>query len=431
MADKKFSQFTSGGNCQVGDIVVGLRTANNAQFTFPGTGIEDASGNFLFGYTSIGATAVNHVEFSNAATTLNPSISAAGSDTNVGLQISSKGTGSLLLNDIMVDYLNNLSGVVTAVFAGSTSGAATLKAQAVAGTPTLQLPNTSGTLALSSSIPALPLSLPNGGTGAALTANNGGIFYSNATTGAVLSGTATAGQVLRSGASSAPSWSTSTYPDTTTINGVLYAVAGNTVGQTSAVNSGVMVSSSAGVPVFSNTMTNGQVIIGSTGAQPQAAALTQGTGISITNGANSITIASTVTSTFSQVSVSVTSAQLLNIVGNSVLLLAAPGVNKSYLVTSVFVEYDYNSAAYASTGSNFFISYGNSGAAGAATAIPQVEFTATADRIFFAYPDTTFVTSVSGNITNQGLYLYSNNNMTTGDSPIVVHLTYQIITSTF
>lgn len=295
MADKKFSQFTSGGNCQVGDIVVGLRTANNTQFTFPGTGIEDASGNFLLGYTSVGATAVNYVDFSNAATTLNPSISAAGSDTNVGLQISSKGTGSLLLNDIMVDYLNNLSGIVTAVFSGSTSGSAILKAQAIAGTPTLELPSTSGILALASAIPAFPLSLANGGTGAALTANNGGIFYSNATTGAILSGTATAGQVLRSGASSTPSWSTSTYPDTTTVNGVLYASASNVVGQVTAANRATLVSGTGGAPIWSNSMADGQVIIGSTAGQPQAAALTAGTGISVTNGANTITIASSTT----------------------------------------------------------------------------------------------------------------------------------------
>lgn len=295
MADKKFSQFTAVGNCQVGDIVVGLRTANNVQFTFPGTGIEDASGNFLLGYTSIGATAVNHIEFSNAATTLNPSISAAGSDTNVGLQISSKGTGSLLLNDIMVDYLNNLSGVVTAVFAGSTSGTATLKAQAIAGTPTLELPSISGILALASAIPAFPLSLANGGTGASLTANNGGVFYSNATTGAVLSGTSTAGQVLRSGASSAPNWSTTIYPSTTTINGVVYAVAANILGQTSAVNNAVMVSNATGVPVFSSTMTDGQVIIGSSAGLPIAASLSAGSGITITPGANSITIASSTT----------------------------------------------------------------------------------------------------------------------------------------
>ena len=56
------------------------------------------------------------------------------------------------------------------------------------------------------------LLLARGGTGANLTASNGGILYSTGTAAAILAGTATAGQLLLSGASSAPSWSTATYP---------------------------------------------------------------------------------------------------------------------------------------------------------------------------------------------------------------------------
>src|ERR1700733_1125474 len=40
-------------------------------------------------------------------------------------------------------------------------------------------------------------------------------------------------------------------------------------------------------------LTNGQLIIGSTGAAPQAQTLTAGTGISITNGAGSVTVSAT------------------------------------------------------------------------------------------------------------------------------------------
>lgn len=45
--------------------------------------------------------------------------------------------------------------------------------------------------------------------------------------------------------------------------------------------------------ITSLALTNGQLAIGSTGADPSAATLTAGTGISITNGAGSITVAST------------------------------------------------------------------------------------------------------------------------------------------
>lgn len=55
---------------------------------------------------------------------------------------------------------------------------------------------------------ALPVSLANGGTGANITADDGGIFYSNATTGAVLAATATAGLSLLSGSNTTPTWST-------------------------------------------------------------------------------------------------------------------------------------------------------------------------------------------------------------------------------
>lgn len=92
----------------------------------------------------------------------------------------------------------------------------------------------------------LPLSL--GGTGAALTASNGGIFYSTGAAGAILAGTATARQMLQSGASAAPSWSTATWPATTTANRVLYSSATNVVGEITGANSSILTTNSTGVP---------------------------------------------------------------------------------------------------------------------------------------------------------------------------------------
>ena len=161
------------------------------------------------------------------------------------------------------------------------------------------------------------LSLSRGGTNASLTASNGGIIYSNATQMAVLAGTATANQVLVSGSNAAPSWSTATFPATAGTTGtilrsngtnwinststfadtygastLLYSNGANTVTGLATANSAVLVTTSAGVPLWSATMTNGQLIIGSTSGTPTAATLTASTGISITNGAGSITIAS-------------------------------------------------------------------------------------------------------------------------------------------
>ncbi len=108
--------------------------------------------------------------------------------------------------------------------------------------------------------------LAYGGTNANLTASNGGVFYSTATAGAILSGTATARQMLQSGASGAPAWSTATYPATTTANQLLYSSATNVVNEITGANNGVLITSNAGVPSLLAAGTTGQVLTATTGA---------------------------------------------------------------------------------------------------------------------------------------------------------------------
>ena len=62
-------------------------------------GIHDDSDNeqLVFQKTS---SAVNYLEITNQATGSNPSLSANGSDTNVGLEFSTKGTGAIKFNDL-------------------------------------------------------------------------------------------------------------------------------------------------------------------------------------------------------------------------------------------------------------------------------------------------------------------------------------------
>ena len=95
-----------------------------------------------------------------------------------------------------------------------------------------------------------PVTLADGGTGANLAASNGGIFYSNASTGAILSGTATANQMLQSGSSAAPGWSTATWPATTTANDILYSSSANIVGQIATGNNGVLITSAGGSAIY-------------------------------------------------------------------------------------------------------------------------------------------------------------------------------------
>jgi hypothetical protein len=98
------------------------------------------------------------------------------------------------------------------------------------------------------------LPLANGGTNANLTASNGGIFYSTATAGAILAGTTTANQVLLSGSSTAPTWSTATYPAGATANQLLYAASTNAWSGLNSANNGTLVTSNTGVPSISSTL---------------------------------------------------------------------------------------------------------------------------------------------------------------------------------
>jgi len=93
------------------------------------------------------------------------------------------------------------------------------------------------------------------------------------------------------------------------INGTAYLMPLFINGTTTANAS--MVTDANGSPILSNAMTDGQLIIGSSSGQPQAANLTAGSGISITNSANGISIAATTTA-FSYNNVTGTTQTLAN-----------------------------------------------------------------------------------------------------------------------
>lgn len=63
-----------------------------------GEGLHDSNGNELL-VTTKTASAVNHIEITNAATSNGPTISADGDDTNIDLNMSAKGTGQVVVND--------------------------------------------------------------------------------------------------------------------------------------------------------------------------------------------------------------------------------------------------------------------------------------------------------------------------------------------
>jgi len=134
------------------------------------------------------------------------------------------------------------------------------------------------------------IGLTYGGTNAALTASTGGIVYSGASAMAILAGTATAGQMVQSGSTAAPTWSTSVWPATTTAGRLLYSSTNNNVTDLTTTARAVLGSSSTSVPNWL-ALTDGQLVIGSTAGAPAAASLSAGSGITITPGSNTITIA--------------------------------------------------------------------------------------------------------------------------------------------
>jgi hypothetical protein len=118
-ADKSTKEFFADGTNIVDTGIVsetGIQTLTNKTLTAPAltnaTGslssptittpviaqINDANGNEELKFTAT-ASAVNEITITNAATGTRPDIAVTGGDTNIGLSITTKGTGLVLFND--------------------------------------------------------------------------------------------------------------------------------------------------------------------------------------------------------------------------------------------------------------------------------------------------------------------------------------------
>lgn len=167
-----------------------------------------------------------------------------------------------------------------------------------------------------------------------------------------------------------------TYPSSTNKDHILYSSANNTVGEIATQKDAVLVSNHTNTPVWSSSMTDGQIIIGKTNDIPAAANLTAGTGISITNGNNSITITNTSTAsgqvnagTANQLAYYATTGSAvsgLTTANNGVLITSAGGVPSISSTLPTAVQGNITSVGTIGSGTwnggTIPVSYGGTGA---------------------------------------------------------------------
>jgi hypothetical protein len=261
------------------NTVSGLSTANDGVFVTSNTGVPSVlagpgtSGNML---QSNSAAAPSYSTSAwPTTTTINQILYSSSANTVAGITTGNNGV------------LITSSGGVPSISSTLPSGI-TLVAPAL-GTPA------SGTLTNCTSIPVANatglLPLANGGFNANITASNGGIFYSTGSAGALLSGTATANQVILSGSSTNPSWSTATFSSTFTASNLLYSNGANTVTGLSTANNGVLITSGTGVPSISSTLPSGITLVAPVLGTPASGALSNCTSIPVANATGNLPLA--------------------------------------------------------------------------------------------------------------------------------------------
>ena len=141
-----------------------------------GTDIQDTNGAELIKVTAT-ASAVNEITLANAATGNNPTLTASGDDTNVGINVTPKGTGEFnvtasFMSGVFSDRVNAIGNTGTTVTIDCDDGnvfTATLTGNC---TFTLATPNSTSNRATS-----FTLILTNDGTADRTVAFSGGTFY--------------------------------------------------------------------------------------------------------------------------------------------------------------------------------------------------------------------------------------------------------------
>lgn len=264
----------------------GLSHFNSAQFTVDGNGFVGLAGGSLPGIETIQTDTGAGTLLQGAAINLN-------STSNFATNTSA--------NSIAVTATDTTHGKIAVQLAGSNAGSSTPNKFGVAQFDSNQFNVTSGFVQLSGGTTAA-IETVTGDTGGAVGPTASNIFWDGATTTYVTGN-----------------------PSTHTLKTEVVSTA-----NTFLLGAGATTASTTIGP-----LTNGQVIIGSTGVAPVASTLTQGQNTLITNGAGSITIASNVTTGISNIAISLAAGVFSITAANGSSLSAS---NPGYVVLPSIVS---------------------------------------------------------------------------------------------
>jgi hypothetical protein len=257
----------SSANNVIGEIT----TANSATLVTSSTGVPAFTGSMTNGQLVIGST---------GATPVVGSITGAGSITVT------PGAGTIQIS-------SSAGGVVNAGTANELAYYATT-GSAVSGLATANngvlITSGAGVPSISSTLPtAVQGNITSVGTIGSGTWQGNTIAVGYGGTGATTIG---ANGTLAQSNGTIYTFTTATYPSTTTANQLLYSSATNTVGGLASANSATLITSASGVPSW-QALTDGQVLIGVTAGSPTAAQITGSGGITVSSAAGTINISGT------------------------------------------------------------------------------------------------------------------------------------------
>lgn len=294
----KFSQFSDGVLVRNTDTLVGLRGGVNTRATLAG-GLADTNGNYLVGWLSVGALATNYITFLNEETGNNPAIVADGSDADTGIDFGVKGDGSINFD---IGGAGKL--IVNATTALTLPSGTTVQRPVVPAGGDYRYNADTGTVEYYDAVSAMWVTVGTGGsTVNSVSGTLNRITITGTAADPIVDIAATyVGQntITTLGTIATGVWQGTSVKEgfggtgqTTYATGdMLYASAANTLSKLTVTANAVLLSN-ATVPVWSAALTNGQVIIGSTGGVPVAASITAGSGVTITPGAGTLEIAAT------------------------------------------------------------------------------------------------------------------------------------------